>query len=173
MIATKLMVIAATSLTSYSTLSTLVIENSKFPSIFKTKANNFMVDPCKRKEECPEVSTDLLTWKEYYVKYRKPKMKYYLHQYKKPFRYIKTVYSFPSRKGKFLMFWVLYLLFRRHRRSSLRTIISLNSEFTRKKCHKYAMFKVSCFYLQIWNTNIKDWQINARMTMNVISWCRF
>ena len=141
-------------LTASFTLSTIVIEEySNLPSILKTRADSFMVNPCRRRGECPEISTDLLTWKEYKT-YRKNRKKYFfLNESSKAQRYIKTVYRFPKRKGfhylRFYHEWTVYFysFSSRHKRSSLRTIMSLNytktDELSRKKCHKYAMFKVT------------------------------
>ena len=130
------------------------------------------LSPCRRREDCPRISTSLLSRPQY------------LHLQARHGNYsnsapaVNTVYSFPKKKRLIELMTSWHSVFHiivdvkfcsrsqkrrvraRHRSrrssSSIRTIVKLNSKqeadnkskwdpkilWSKKKCHKYAMFKV-------------------------------
>ena len=132
------------------------------------------LSPCRRREDCPRISTSLLS---------RPQYLHHLQarhgaNYSNSAPAVNTVYSFPKKKRLIELMTSWHSVFHiivdvkfcsrsqkrrvraRHRSrrssSSIRTIVKLNSKqeadnkskwdpkilWSKKKCHKYAMFKV-------------------------------
>ena len=119
--------------------------SGEFPEMLRSRPHRpAVLDPCI-KTKCPKISTALLSKREFLrLKNisQSEKMKIQEHSWTKILRKRRKQRSFNQRRTK---------------RSSARTIVSLNTKHktyhSNKKCHKYAVFKVIWFLCPYFSKN--------------------